>query len=281
MRILERKVHGTPQRGAQDKVDAITSNGIADVPCVAHLVQLSLKAGLQVLPVREFTEKCRKIVGLFMRMDKAKRELRKAQRANGDLLNVVILDQDTRWHSTSTMLDRFVKLWPNLNAACKSLRVDRRNSETLNEELDIAIELLDDRETQNAVTRFAKLLAEIRVITRSLETTKRSAVSDILLVNWRLFLGPLYPIPEKGDGIFSLMFKETAMEDLKNRFAQVDGDTLWMCCFLDPRIHRPLDSMNLDNEQALVEYMLGDNLLPKLTRIVAKFGLDGGHLSWK
>ena len=92
------------------KAVSLSTFGWHRIPCAAHTLQLSVRAGLDLPGVALLTAKCRKLVGHFRHSAQATAKLKHVQKALK--MKEVKLKQEvaTRWSSTYDMIQRLIKL---------------------------------------------------------------------------------------------------------------------------------------------------------------------------
>ena len=94
---------------ARNIVLALHHAGWVRIPCIAHTLQLAVKAGLQLPAVVRVTARCRKIVMHFHHSHLAQTALETKQGQLGLPPHKLIQDVSTRWNSTYYMLNRLLE----------------------------------------------------------------------------------------------------------------------------------------------------------------------------
>jgi hypothetical protein len=96
-------------------MDILNKRGmkVDSVECVAHTLQLAVKAGLASEGLDDLLSKCRKLVGHFKHSAQATTHLKARQQDEKDTYLILTQECKTRWNSTYMMLDRLIRLrWP-------------------------------------------------------------------------------------------------------------------------------------------------------------------------
>jgi hypothetical protein len=102
--------------GANNMKNAIAQlPGIQRVPCAAHVIQLTIKDGLEEPAISNIVRKCRDLVSFFTRSEKQTQRLQHSQTLLQQAPVKVIQDVATRWNSTFFMLERLARLRPALD----------------------------------------------------------------------------------------------------------------------------------------------------------------------
>ncbi|XP_075999197.1 E3 SUMO-protein ligase ZBED1-like [Genypterus blacodes] len=123
--------------GIQDKVKCLVTDAAANMIacvnhlnvrhalCIAHSLNLIVKKSFDEVPgLSELRAKCRKMVTFFRTSTTAKETLTQVQRQMGRPVLKMIIEVDTRWNSTYSMLERLYDLREPVGAALASLRTE-------------------------------------------------------------------------------------------------------------------------------------------------------------
>eukprot|EP01138_Halocafeteria_seosinensis_P000360 gb/GECG01000373.1/.p1 GENE.gb/GECG01000373.1/~~gb/GECG01000373.1/.p1 ORF type:complete len:195 (+),score=29.38 gb/GECG01000373.1/:1-585(+) len=103
-------------RGNRDYKSAVLGDGICDIPCINHLIQLSINKGLKTEAVASDLAAYKSAVLKWNNSGILKRHLKNVQ---GSEERQLILENETRWHSTENMLSRFLEQRQNIITALK------------------------------------------------------------------------------------------------------------------------------------------------------------------
>ena len=123
--------------GIQDKAKCLVTDAAANMIacvnllnvrhalCIAHSLNLIVRKSFdEVAGLAELRAKCRKMVTYFRTSTTAKETLASVQKQMGRPVLKLIIEVDTRWNSTFSMLQRLFEVREPVGAALASLRTD-------------------------------------------------------------------------------------------------------------------------------------------------------------
>ena len=107
---LTSKLAGVTTDNARNIVKGVVDLEWQHVPCFAHTLNLSVKAGLQLASVSEVVKHCRRVVFHFHHSCIAQNELELKQESLGDPKRKLVQDVVTRWNSTFEMIESLLSM---------------------------------------------------------------------------------------------------------------------------------------------------------------------------
>ena len=123
--------------------DEVTT--VIHMRCSAHILNLSVQAGLECEQISEMIVKIRNVCKKIHSSTKLTAELTVYEKANKEKELSVVLDVEVRWNSTYDMLNRAVKIRKSLLSISKDLKEEKLNNDILvdNDDFEKAIIVLD------------------------------------------------------------------------------------------------------------------------------------------
>ena len=93
--------------------------------CFAHTIQLGIKVGLKVPAIKNVRAASKHLVTRFKKSSRAATYLREVQREEGTKAYRLIMEIETRWNSTYSMMQRLVELEWSVRRVLLELSVRR------------------------------------------------------------------------------------------------------------------------------------------------------------
>jgi zinc finger BED domain-containing protein 1 (E3 SUMO-protein ligase ZBED1) len=111
-------VSATSDGGANVKCAAQKELGFLWVYCLSHLINRSVRLGLDSTPVKGIIKKAKAISKLFKASPNAARSLRQKQEALKIPIKNLKIDNKTRWSSAYKMVKRMCQSRPAISSCC-------------------------------------------------------------------------------------------------------------------------------------------------------------------
>ena len=202
------------------------------IPCFAHSLQLSLRAGLDNTPaVSRAIGACKRVVAHFKRSVLASVELRKRQKQMDIAEHTLLIDCPTRWNSTYLMMDRLIEQRLPIYAVLSDESVTKKKDAA-------TIDMADSnwKVVENIVTA----LKPFYKATTALCSEQYPTLSSVYPVVFSLLHHHL--VDHDDDRGAVAQFKQITRSQLKTRFNIDDPDmprcTIILSAFMDPRYKR-------------------------------------------
>jgi hypothetical protein len=205
----------------------LVTDSMVMIPCLSHILQNSLKDGFQQSSyAEELTEGVHRLMKVLKNRLTVRDILRRQQRESTEVKQVLepITYNATRWHSTSSMLCRFVQLFPFLRS---TLDEGRNGGYISLSEYNSLKAFLAQKED---VVAFAQTLEQIRKQCKALEQEEAPTLGTVMRV-YLLIVHEILPA-ERGDPLHS--FKRTVCNSLTSRLSREDTDSLVSSSLLSP-----------------------------------------------
>ena len=240
----------TDEWGITEKVVAISTDNAANataavrlcgwrhVPCLAHTLNLVVKAALASDDeVIQLKQRVKDIVSYFHRSIKASDELEKIQKQLSLPEHRLIQDVETRWNSTYFMFERYIEQHTAITTALCLLN---QNSLCIsNDELEV-------------IKAMIMALKPFEIATRELSCEKHVSVSKVIPLIWQL----------QGvcsSSVESNSFSRQLNSELRNRFTGLEKSyVLAVATLCDPRFKKIafIDAQAIDQaERRMVNEM--------------------------
>jgi hypothetical protein len=135
-------------------------------PCVLHTLQLAIHDALNAYtsPAKRILQRVHEIVNMIRDSTTLRATLEEKQRQAGQPVRQLVLENDTRWHSQLSMLERFVEVFDVLQGVL----------------LDVDADLLMDNGDRAEATAIVSTLSCVRKVSRALESECTVTLSLVL-----------------------------------------------------------------------------------------------------
>lgn len=239
---LHEKVVAATTDNGRNVVNAIVSHlQWQHVPCAAHTLQIAVRGGLQLQPVVEVLQRCRKLVGHFRHSYVAQNLLEEKQERLELPKHKLVQEVATRWNSTYEMLKRVIEQQAAISAVLLgSKKVSDRDLMLTSSEL-------------TRIECILKVLQPLSVVTTTLceeKTPSASIVQPLIasLVKKHLLVTEIDP------RIVSDL-KATIVRVIEERFSNSDQQKLLLLCsILDPRF-KSLKFLHTSERKSVIDHL--------------------------
>ncbi|XP_076137405.1 E3 SUMO-protein ligase ZBED1-like [Alosa pseudoharengus] len=221
---IKDKVRCLVTDAAANMIACVRALNIRHAICIAHALNLIVKKSFDDVPgLNELRTKCRKLVTYFRTSTTGKERLAQVQVQMGRPALKMIIEVDTRWNSTYSMLERLYDLREPVGAALASLRTDVSPPTSL--EYETMKDALD-------------LLAPFHQATVELSAEKRVSASKVIPLMKMLN----HTIVRKSEGLTSNMARQLAdnlVRRVREHALQMESiSVMTMPTLLDPRFKK-------------------------------------------
>lgn len=220
--MLTTKVTTIGTDNAFNMISAVKQMPFESLPCIAHALQLSVNKGLYEAGADVALAKCRKIVGHFKHSAANFAELKQELSNCGMPVESPVQDVPTRWNSTFSMIERFLKQKDALLAVLRSHNHKHNLSLPTEAELD-KLRLLK------------ALLEPCKTATELLGGEKYVSCSVVLPC--LMYLSKQMKISDE-DPAYIVRFKTAFCNDLEKRRSTCNNHWLKLATALDPRFKK-------------------------------------------
>ena len=236
---IEKALVATVADNGSNIVNALNSLPVPRLSCFAHTLQLSIKLGLKVPAVKNVRGAAKHLVTRFKKSAIAATHLRTVQREEGEKAYALIMEIETRWNSTYSMMERLITVeWPVRRVLSNQDVVPRGDAQHL--------EMTDD--SWELMKRLMPLLKPLFVITKMLQDQNYPTIA--------LIYPSLYIIfkkfdPKEDDTGTLHHFKEEIKKKLDSSYYKPGYHTSFpvLAAAIDPRFkHLSFLSANLRRE---------------------------------
>lgn len=244
------------------------------LPCFAHHIHNAMKKAMNEGDgISNLITKWKNLGNWVRNSMVLQKKLHSVQRERGLNEKLPINENETRWHSTNSMLDRIIDLRPALQDLVEDVSYDKSLPHRERYNAWTKKEILDDEAFVQKAKALNNLLSQVRRYARLLESQEPFSLTYVLLVYALLCKVLLVESVEEDSGIKD--FKKIAREYLEARIKDQNLGGSMVCCALDPRFLKPEVVLGKDipagTAEKLRDWLAEFPLLPLLRTYVRSY----------